>query len=106
MHAHVSAQCADGPFRPRRQLANEALKSLNLEIARRAYLRLRDTRYIELVARIEVERRQAGHDDRAYSPTRLVKTALRAVHSVAHLLSCSPVDLTSHGRFAFCSQRY
>ena len=46
-----------------RQLANEALKSLNLDIARRAYIRLRDTRYIDLVARIEAERRQAGHDD-------------------------------------------
>ena len=46
-----------------RQLANEALKSLSLDIARRAFLRLRDTRYIDLVARIEVERRQAGHDD-------------------------------------------
>ena len=48
-----------------RQLANEALKSLNLDIARRSYIRLRDTRYIDLVARIEAERRQAGHDDRA-----------------------------------------
>jgi len=46
-----------------RQLANEALKALNLDIARRAFIRLRDTRYIDLVARIEAERKQAGHDD-------------------------------------------
>jgi intraflagellar transport protein 122 len=46
-----------------RQLAHEALKSLNLDVAKRAYTRLRDTKYIDLVGRIEAERRQAGHDD-------------------------------------------
>ena len=45
------------------QLAHEALKALNLDIAKRAYMRLRDTKYIDLVSRIEAERRQAGHDD-------------------------------------------
>ena len=52
-----------------RQLANDALKALNLDIARRAYARLRDTRYIDLVARIEQERRQAGHDDQVLVAT-------------------------------------
>ena len=52
-----------------RQLANEALKALNLDIARRAYIRLRDTRYIDLVSRIEAERRQAGHDDQVLIAT-------------------------------------
>ena len=51
------------------QLANEALKALNLDVARRSYIRLRDTRYIELVARIEAERRQVGHDDQVLIAT-------------------------------------
>ena len=32
-----------------KQLAQEALKALSLDIARRAYSRLRDTRYVDLV---------------------------------------------------------
>jgi intraflagellar transport protein 122 len=52
-----------------RQLAHDALKALNLDIARRAYVRLKDTRYIELVGRIEAERRQAGHDDQVLIAT-------------------------------------
>jgi len=52
-----------------KQLAQEALKALSLDIARRAYSRLRDTRYVDLVNRIEAERRQAGHDDQVLIAT-------------------------------------
>ena len=34
-------------------MLNASLKALNLDIARRAYTRLRDTRYLDLVSRIE-----------------------------------------------------
>ena len=50
-------------------MAHEALKALSLDIARRAYIRLRDTRYIDLVSRIELERRQMGNDDQVLIAT-------------------------------------
>ena len=46
-----------------RQLAEEALKSLDLDVARKAFVRLKDTKYLELLGRIETERRQPQHDD-------------------------------------------
>ena len=52
-----------------RQLAQEALKALSLDVARKAYMRLRDTRYIDLISRMEVERRQANHDDQVLMAT-------------------------------------
>ena len=62
-HAAYKVAClgvTDGDWK---QLANEALKNLSLDIARRAFIRLRDTRWIELCSRIEQERRQPNHDD-------------------------------------------
>jgi len=52
-----------------RQLAQESLKALSLDVARKAYARLRDTRYLDLVGRIEAERRQPGHDDQVLIAT-------------------------------------
>ena len=47
-----------------RQLAEEALKSLDLGTARKAFVRLKDTKFLELLGRIEAERRQPSHDDK------------------------------------------
>jgi intraflagellar transport protein 122 len=43
-----------------RDLANEALQGLALPIARKAFIRVRDMRFIELLNRIELTRRQQG----------------------------------------------
>lgn len=66
----------------------QALKALNLDIARRAFVRLRDTRYIDLVGRIEAERRQAGHDDQALIATVLAHQVTQA--SRAYQVSSLP----------------
>ena len=52
-----------------RQLAEEALKSLDLGTARKAFVRLKDTKYLELLGRIETERRQPSHDDKVLIAT-------------------------------------
>eukprot|EP00735_Rhodelphis_limneticus_P013896 TRINITY_DN7858_c0_g1::TRINITY_DN7858_c0_g1_i1::g.23657::m.23657 TRINITY_DN7858_c0_g1::TRINITY_DN7858_c0_g1_i1::g.23657 ORF type:complete len:1206 (-),score=375.70,sp/A8WGF4/IF122_XENTR/55.15/0.0,WD40/PF00400.27/1e+02,WD40/PF00400.27/1.8e-10,WD40/PF00400.27/5.9e+02,WD40/PF00400.27/14,WD40/PF00400.27/0.33,WD40/PF00400.27/13,WD40/PF00400.27/0.039,WD40/PF00400.27/1.9e+02,Coatomer_WDAD/PF04053.9/43,Coatomer_WDAD/PF04053.9/56,Coatomer_WDAD/PF04053.9/70,Coatomer_WDAD/PF04053.9/0.32,Coatomer_WDAD/PF040 len=44
-------------------LAMEALASMSLEIARKAFIRVRDMRYIELLNNIELARKMPGHDD-------------------------------------------
>lgn len=41
-----------------RQLAMEALQNMNLEVARKSFIRIRDVRYVELVNRTEIGRRQ------------------------------------------------
>eukprot|EP01013_Petalomonas_cantuscygni_P002133 TRINITY_DN12163_c0_g1_i1.p1 TRINITY_DN12163_c0_g1~~TRINITY_DN12163_c0_g1_i1.p1 ORF type:complete len:1301 (+),score=344.82 TRINITY_DN12163_c0_g1_i1:249-4151(+) len=46
-----------------RTLALQALAALKLGIARKAFIRIRDVRYIELLNRIEIERRQPDADD-------------------------------------------
>ena len=48
-----------------RMLAIEALQCMNLDIARKAFIRVRDMRYVELLNRIEQGRRQ-GVDDRLH----------------------------------------
>ena len=52
-----------------RQLAEESLKSLDLGTARKAFVRLKDTKFLELLGRIEVERRQPAHDDKVLIAT-------------------------------------
>jgi intraflagellar transport protein 122 len=65
-----------------RLLAHEALQGLSLDIARKAFIRVRDLRYIELIKNIETQRRLPyviflgvvgnshlncrGHDDRLF----------------------------------------
>ena len=51
-----------------RQLAEESLKALDLDVARKAFVRLKDTKYLELLGRIEAERRTPSHDDTVPSP--------------------------------------
>lgn len=46
-----------------RELAMAALQALNFPIARKAFIRIRDVRYIELLNRIEIARRNPAHDD-------------------------------------------
>lgn len=41
-----------------RQLALEALQSMNLEVARKAFIRIRDVRYVELVNKTEAGKKQ------------------------------------------------
>ena len=38
-------------------------------MSRKAYVRLRDTRYLDLITRLEAERRQPGHDDQVLIAT-------------------------------------
>lgn len=52
-----------------KQLAQESLKALALDVSRKAYVRLRDTRYLDLITRLEAERRQPGHDDQVLIAT-------------------------------------
>jgi len=52
-----------------KQLALEALRALQLDVARKAFVRLKDMGYIELVQRIEAERKQPGHDDQVLVAT-------------------------------------
>eukprot|EP00455_Lapot_gusevi_P044462 TRINITY_DN5556_c0_g8_i1.p1 TRINITY_DN5556_c0_g8~~TRINITY_DN5556_c0_g8_i1.p1 ORF type:complete len:717 (+),score=248.02 TRINITY_DN5556_c0_g8_i1:1-2151(+) len=49
-----------------RELAMEALLGLSLDIAKKAFIRVRDVRYIELVNRIEMARRNPRHDDNLF----------------------------------------
>jgi intraflagellar transport protein 122 len=49
-----------------RTLAIQALSGLNFEIARKAFIRIRDVRYIELLNKIELERRLPGTDDQLF----------------------------------------
>eukprot|EP00906_Rhabdomonas_costata_P031099 RCo043952 len=49
-----------------RTLAIQALSGLNFEIARKAFIRIRDVRYIELLNKIEMERRLPGADDQVF----------------------------------------
>ena len=49
-----------------RELAMQALQYLQFEIARKAFIRIRDVRYIELLNRIEVARRNPNHDDQIF----------------------------------------
>eukprot|EP00727_Mastigamoeba_balamuthi_P011662 m51a1_g7118 putative intraflagellar transport protein 122 homolog isoform x2 (1281) ;mRNA; r:111972-117314 len=46
-----------------RLLAMEALRHLNLPVAQKAFIRIRDLKYIQLVQRIELQRRQPDHND-------------------------------------------
>jgi len=46
-----------------RTLAIQALGGLSFDVARKAFIRIRDIRYIELLNRIELERRMPGTDD-------------------------------------------
>lgn len=49
-----------------RELALRALSNLNFDIARKAFIRLRDVRYLELLNRIEIARRNPKHDDNVF----------------------------------------
>ncbi|KAK9811224.1 hypothetical protein WJX72_000251 [[Myrmecia] bisecta] len=46
-----------------RDLANAALRALDLNTARKAFIRVRDTRYIELLSRLEQQRKGAAASD-------------------------------------------
>jgi len=49
-----------------RELAMQALQALQFPIARKAFIRIRDVRYIELLNRIEIARRNPAHDDQVF----------------------------------------
>lgn len=49
-----------------KELALRALSALNFEVARKAFIRLRDVRYLELLNRIEIARRNPNHDDNVF----------------------------------------
>jgi intraflagellar transport protein 122 len=49
-----------------RELAMNALSGLSFEIARKAFIRIRDVRYIELLNRIEIARKAPNHDDQEF----------------------------------------
>ena len=49
-----------------RMLAMQALTDLNFPIARKAFIRIRDVRYIEFLDQIALERRCPGSDDRIF----------------------------------------
>jgi intraflagellar transport protein 122 len=49
-----------------RELAMTSLAGLDFEIARKAFIRIRDVRYIELLNRIEIARKNPLHDDQVF----------------------------------------
>jgi intraflagellar transport protein 122 len=49
-----------------RELATQALQHLHFDIARKSFIRIRDVRYIELLNRIEIARRNPQHDDQIF----------------------------------------
>jgi len=49
-----------------RELATQALQALEFSIARKAFIRIRDVRYIELLNRIEIARQNPNHDDQIF----------------------------------------
>lgn len=49
-----------------RDLAMTALLGFSLDIARKAFIRVRDIRFIELLNRIEIARRSPNHDDNIF----------------------------------------
>jgi len=49
-----------------RQLAMKALEGLNFAVARRAFIRIRDAKYTDLVNRIEMARKCNKHDDQIF----------------------------------------
>jgi len=49
-----------------RELAMRSLAGLSFTIARKAFIRIRDVRYIELLNRIEIARKAPNHDDNIF----------------------------------------
>ena len=49
-----------------RFLAMEALSGLNFDVARKAFIRIKDLRYLELLARIEQSRKMPGNDSQLH----------------------------------------
>lgn len=43
-----------------------SLQALEFKIARKAFIRIRDVSYIELLNRIEIARKGSGHDDNVF----------------------------------------
>lgn len=49
-----------------RELAMRALQGLHFDVARKAFIRIRDVRYIELLNRVEIAKKSPNHDDNIF----------------------------------------
>eukprot|EP00282_Hemiselmis_andersenii_P015967 CAMPEP_0114129596 /NCGR_PEP_ID=MMETSP0043_2-20121206/11561_1 /TAXON_ID=464988 /ORGANISM="Hemiselmis andersenii, Strain CCMP644" /LENGTH=1170 /DNA_ID=CAMNT_0001222885 /DNA_START=82 /DNA_END=3591 /DNA_ORIENTATION=- len=48
------------------QLAYQSLMALQLDVAIKAFIRVRDVRYVDLINRLQASRKNPGHDDRVF----------------------------------------
>lgn len=48
------------------QLAYQSLMALQLDVAVKSFIRIRDVRFVDLINRLQASRKQPGHDDRIF----------------------------------------
>lgn len=76
------------------QLAYQSLMALHLDVAVKAFIRIRDVRFVDLINRLKASRKQPGHDDRVFLAEAI---AFRCITPTCHhpSLRCNNLALTA-----------